>query len=218
MVIALVSLKGGVGKSTLAVSLAWEWMATGLKVLVVDADLKRATCRLTAEEATERGRPSPTVVSMGVSLAQRHALPALVSSFDHVVIDTPGGDEEMIRAALRVAELALIPVGQSAADAWSVMDTASLVRDMVNLNPKLSAALVLAKLKPRSRLGLEARRSLKPAQVHILRAQTTDRVAWQECLEAGQGVAQYAPESGAAVELRAMVTELKSLHRQRSTR
>src|SRR5262245_11332646 len=117
MITTLLSTKGGAGKSTLTVALGWELMSRGARVLLVDAD-PQATVRTTGEVARERGAKAPTIVAMGKDLYQPDQLPALVPSFEHVLLDTPGRLGEVARAALMACDVALLPVGQSAADAW----------------------------------------------------------------------------------------------------
>lgn len=211
MILALVSQKGGVGKSTLAVSIAWELQARGARVLAVDAD-PQGTLRVTGEVAAELGLKAPSIVALGKDLYRPDQLPQLAKAFDHVVIDTPGRLGDVQRAALMVADVALVPVGQSAADTWGVTETLEVVKQAQILRPELRAVLVLTRKLPRTALGRAARDVLAGAGLPLLTAETTLRVAWQEALAAGAGVAQYAPQDAAALELRDLVDELVALH------
>lgn len=211
MIVALVSQKGGSAKSTLAVSLAWELMARGSRVLLVDTD-PQATVREVGEAAAAQGRMAPTIVAMGKDLFRPDQLPRLAGSFDHVFIDTPGRSGDVQNAALMVADVALIPVGQSAADMWSVSSTLDVVNKARELKEMhghaLKAALIITRRMPRTTLGKALRDTLKESGLPTFRGETTTRIAWQECLAAGQGVAQYAPRDAAASELKAIVDEL----------
>lgn len=215
MIIAFVSQKGGVGKSTLAVSVAWELQSRGERVLVVDSD-PQGTVRVTGEVATERGVPAPSIVALGRDMYRADQLPLLAQNFDHVVIDTPGRLGDVQRSALMVADLAIIPVGQSAADAWGITDTIELVRQARTLRPEMRVALVITRKLPRTALGRNARESLVASGFEILSAETTYRVAWQEALAAGLGPAQYAPRDKAGIEVRALVDEICPVELQRS--
>lgn len=207
MIIALVSQKGGVGKSTLAVSIAWELQARGDRVLVVDAD-PQGTVRVTGEVAAERGATAPSIVALGRDMYRPDQLPLLAQNFDHVVIDTPGRLGDVQRSALMVADLVVVPVGQSAADAWGIADTIELIRQAQTLRPELRAVLVITRKLPRTALGRSARDALVASGFEILGSETTYRVAWQEALAAGLGAAQYAPRDKAALETRSIVDEL----------
>ena len=217
MIIAFVSQKGGVGKSTLAVSVAWELQARGYRVLAVDAD-PQGTLRVTGEVAAEAGRPAPSIVALGKDMYRPDQLPTLAQSFDYVVIDTPGRMGDVQRAALMVAHLALVPVGQSAADTWGVTQTLEAVQEAQVLRPDLQARLVITRKLPRTSLGKSARDVAATAPLPLLAAETTYRVAWQEALAAGCGVAQYAPADAAARELRAITDEVLALNDPHSER
>lgn len=207
MILALISQKGGVGKSTLSVSIAWELQERGARVLVVDAD-PQGTVRITGEVATEAGLPAPTIIALGKDMYRPEQLPTLAANYDHVIIDTPGRLGDVQRAALMVADIALMPVGQSAADAWGLTETLELARQAQTLRPQLRTALVITRKLPRTALGKNAREVLAGCDFPILTTETTYRVAWQEALAAGKGVSQYNPKDAAAVEAKSLVNEL----------
>lgn len=211
MILALVSQKGGVGKSTLAISIAWELLSRRRRVLIVDAD-QQGTATVTVQIAKENDRPAPSVVAMGREMYRDDQLPAIARGFDDVVIDTPGKLGDIQKAALMVCDLALVPIGQTAADVWSLTSTVELLEEARIHHPQLQAAVVLTRQKPRTTLGKHAHVPLRESGLAVLKGQTTDRTAWQECLGAGLGVAQYSPKDKAADELRAVVQEVLSLH------
>lgn len=210
MIIAFVSQKGGVGKSTLAAAFAWELHSRGQRVLVVDAD-PQGTVRVTGEIAAEQGQEAPSIVAMGQDLHRPDQLPRLAQAFDHCIIDTPGRQGAIMRAALMVADVALVPSGQSAADAWGVLETVELVQQAQVIRPQLAGALVITRKAPRTKLGQSAREVLEEVGFPVLQAEGTFRVAWQESLAAGQGVTVYAPRDKAAEEARAILEETLDL-------
>jgi len=211
MITALVSQKGGSSKSTLAVSIAWELMARGAKVLLVDTDPQKTVSDVGAI-AGSTGQKSPTIVAMGEKLYLPDQLPRLAQAFDHVIIDTPGRSGAIQNAALLASDVALIPVGQSAAEVWAVSGTLEIVNHARDLKATygqvLKTALVVTRKMPRTTLGKAVRDTLKESGMRTFTAETSLRVAWQTCLGAGQGVAQFAPKDEAAKELRALVDEL----------
>jgi hypothetical protein len=71
---------------------------------------------------------------------------------------------------------------------------------------------------PRTALGKNAREVLAGSGFPILSAETTYRVAWQEALAAGKGVAQYAPKDAAGVEATHLVDELLNFHQPTTER
>jgi chromosome partitioning protein len=206
MKIALVSQKGGVGKSSLAVSIAWELVARGSSVLIVDGD-PQGTARIASEVATEGGRRAPTAVALGKDMCRPEHLRRM-QSFDHVVIDTPAKLGDVQRAALMIADVALVPISQSGAEVWGNTDTIALISQAQMINTTLKGALVFVRKLPNTALGKRARAIFEGNDFPLLVSETTFRVAWQEAITAGVGVAQYAPKDKAARELRCVVDEV----------
>lgn len=210
MILVFTSQKGGVGKSTLALSVGWELKAQGYSVLMVDTDEQR-TLQGTAETAADRKIESPTVVFMGKELYRPEHVPRLAKLHDHVIIDTPGKLGDIQKAALAVATIALVPVGHTPASIMGTKAAVEVVQEVQRYRKELYAALVMTAKKPRTVLGKAARDAYAAAELPLLKSETTNRVAWEECLGAGQGVAQYAPEDEAAQEVKALVKELLEL-------
>ncbi|MFI5296741.1 MAG: AAA family ATPase [Polyangiales bacterium] len=206
MRIALVSQKGGVGKSTLAISVAWELAARGGSVLIVDGD-PQGTARIACEVAGEGGKAAPTVVSLGKDMCRPEHLKRF-ERFDHVVIDTPAKLGDVQRAALMIADLALVPISQSGAEVWGNTDTIALISQAQTINSGLRGAMVFVRKLPSTALGKRARAIFEASDFPLLAAETTFRVSWQEAITAGIGVAQYAPKDKASKELRALVDEV----------
>jgi chromosome partitioning protein len=209
MRIALVSQKGGVGKSTLAISIAWELAARGGSVLVVDGD-PQGTARIACEVAAEAGKQPPAVVSLGKDMCKPENLRRF-ERFDHLVIDTPAKLGDVQRAALMMAEIALVPISQSGAEVWGNTDTIALISQAQTINTTLKGAMVFVRKLPSTALGKRARAIFEESEFPLLATETMFRVAWQEAITAGMGVAQYAPRDKAARELRAVVDEILAL-------
>lgn len=210
VILAFVGQKGGVGKSTSAVCVAGELVRLGRSVLVVDAD-PQGTARTWAEVASEAGRPAPTIAAMGATMHRPDQLPKLRAGFDRVVIDCPPRAGDVQRSALMVADVAVLPCGPSAADAWALAGSLELVAEARSLRPELVAAVLLTRVQSHTALGRGAREVLAESGLPVLRAALGYRVAYAEAVAAGMGVTEYAPGDLAATEVRALVVELERL-------
>lgn len=210
MIVAYVGQKGGAGKSTLAIATACELLLRGHRVLLVDAD-PQGSARTFAAIAAEAGHQAPTVVAMGAELHRPEQLPQLAQGFDHVVIDAPGRQGAIQRAALMVADLAILPVGPSPLDVWSLAESVGLVKEAQVIRPQLAAAVVVNRKDPRTVLGRTVRASLEGLGLPTLEAEISLRIAMAEAPAAGQGVTAYAPQDAAAAEVRAFVSEILAL-------
>lgn len=209
-ILAFVGQKGGTGKSTLALAVACELHRRGSRVLLVDAD-PQGTARTFGDVAAELGRDAPTITAMGPGLHRPDQLPRLAEGFGHVVIDCPPGTGQVQRSAVMVADVAVLPVGPSPVEVWSLAETIRLVEEAQTLRPELAAALVINRKDPRTALGRSVRESLATAGLPVLEAEVALRVALAEAPAAGQGITVYAPDSPAAAEIRSLVAEILAL-------
>jgi chromosome partitioning protein len=124
--IALVSRKGGTGKSTLAVGLAIAAMAEGHKVCLLEADPLGTVSNWRRRRTQEE--PLVETVNDGYELAQ--CVPFLARRGIAVtIIDTAGGWSDAATAAIGAADLCLIPARPSPADIEASAPTLAAIRE-----------------------------------------------------------------------------------------
>jgi chromosome partitioning protein len=199
IILALSSLKGGVGKSTLAINLAACFHRAGHRALIVDAD-PQGTCSAWASRAADLAHDGPPVVAMAGS-ALRRDLAKVAASYDIVVIDSPPRMGMEARSAMLAADLVIVPVTPGAADVWAARETVAVLDDARGLRPELRAAVVLNRAD-RTTLSRMASKAIEGLGVPTLDATVGQRVAIGEATLAGQGVVDYAPSSDGAREMR----------------
>ncbi|HEY4178430.1 MAG TPA: ParA family partition ATPase [Kofleriaceae bacterium] len=208
--IVCAAVKGGAGKTTLATNLGAELLRRKHRVLIVDAD-PQGTARTWCDVAAENGLPTPTCVSMGKEMHQPGQLDRLGAAFDYVIIDCPGRDGIVVRAALMTAHLVLIPCGTSPADAWALQQSLSLVEEARALRPYLDARVVLTRRRAATNLGRNARADLVALGVPLLTGGLTERVAYQTAMGDGKGVTSLTGQAEAVREIRSLADEILSL-------
>jgi chromosome partitioning protein len=206
-IVAFCGQKGGTGKTTAAISVAAELLARGNRVLLVDAD-PQASARTWADVAAEAERPAPVVVAMGAKMHAPGQLDDLVQGYDVTVIDCPPSNGDVQRSALMICTLAVIPCGPSAFDAWALAESVELATKAQMVRPELRIAALVTRKVVGTTIGVGARATLDKAGVPVLRSELCARIAYQEAPAAGLGVAQYAPNDLAALEIRRLVTEI----------
>ena len=122
--IAIVSQKGGAGKTTLAVHLAAAATAAGHLAAIVDTDPQATASRW----GEWRGGVDPDVIDCGApSLLGRKLQQLEDAGAGLVVIDTPPHADIMAREACKVADLILVPCRPQAFDLAAIETTAGLV-------------------------------------------------------------------------------------------
>jgi len=214
-IVSVVGKKGGIGKSTIAISLAAEAFERGQQVLLVDAD-PTASARTWSEVAAERGHTAPSVIAMGATMHQPGQLQRVAQGYDLVLVDTPPFDDERQRSAIAVSDVALLPCAPSVLEAWALASTARLIaeaqsfRERKGLAP-LRAFVVVTRKKPKTAIGKSVRDVLAKTGLPILKTELCDRVTYTEFATSGRGLAGYAPSSLAAREVQRLSDEIAEM-------
>ena len=211
-VVAVVSLKGGVGKSTIALNLAAALHRAGHRVLVVDADPAQGSCQEWARIGAEAGRDGPPVVALeGARL--RRDLERVAAGFEVVVIDGPPRLDAEARAAMVVADVVVLPVTCGAFDVLALRRTLELLEAAQEARPDrpIRAAAVLNRADARTALATVTREAVLALGVPVLATQLGSRVAYGEANAGGVGVVGYAPSSTAAAEVEALTGEVVAM-------
>ena len=125
--IALCSMKGGTGKTTLALNLAERAHASGLRVAVIDFDPQEGAISLLDLRA-DRESAWPVFASR-VNVAGAKSLASMKSGgeYDLLVCDLPGSDSMALGRLLMEMDLILSPVGVSAVEIMVAANFASIV-------------------------------------------------------------------------------------------
>jgi chromosome partitioning protein len=201
LVLAVANLKGGVGKSTVALNLAAHLHHAGHRVLLVDTD-GQGTCSKWAAVASESSQDGPPVVAVdGRSL--RRDLDRVAGAFDVAILDTSPRLGAEVRAAMLSADLVLLPVIPGAADVWALRETVAVIEEAQAMRPELRVGVVLNRATRTTLTGV-TRTALEDLKVPVL-GTLGDRVAFGEATARGLGVVTYAPDSKAATEVDELV-------------
>lgn len=210
MKIAVVTQKGGAGKTTLATNLAVALAQDGAKVLLVDADRQRTALDWFAVRSAAERNCKVTVVGIDNDTIHKQ-IGSLAAGYDHVVVDGPPRAEKIDRSAIMAAEVVLIPVQPSSADVWAAETTIKLMEEARTFRPDLVAVLVVNRKIPNTILGVAVLDLLREFSVKTLQSTVGQRVIFAESLGRGGSVVEDAPHGAAAEEIRALIEELRGL-------
>ena len=205
MVITIGSVKGGVGKSTIATTLA-VFLSRRLdrKVMLIDADSQGTSCYFTSLRQEQRGTAGYASVELtGNKLHEE--IRALVRRYDDIVVDVGGRDTASQRAALAVSDAYVVPLSLQAFDIWALRDVLELLDQLKPFNPNLTTFFVANRTDYRgtkSSAFEEMATSIKEAYgISLLPHTLSNRIAYSKAASTGYTVLdpEYASQEPKAV-------------------
>ena len=201
MIIGVLSQKGGVGKTTVALNLAAAIATSGSRVLVVDADPQGSAL---AWSSAREAEPLFPVVGMAKPTLHRE-LPNLAANYHYIVIDGAPRVNDLARSAILASNLVLIPVQPSPYDIWASSETVRLIREARQINAALEAAFLINRKIARSAIGRDAAAALARFEdIPVLEVHLSQRILYAESAAKGLTVVEVAPQGEAAREFRAL--------------
>jgi chromosome partitioning protein len=207
MILSVLSQKGGVGKTTLAIHLAAELARSGSRVLLIDTDPQASALDWAAARVAD---PLFSVVGVPRPVLHRE-VPALAAGYDHVVIDGPPQVADITRSAIMASDLVLIPVQPSAFDVWGARAVISLLNEAAPLKQNLITAFAINRRIVNTAIGRDVIEALAVYQVPVLTAVIAQRVAFAEAAGAATTVFEMDPTSAASAEVTALTQEVLEL-------
>jgi chromosome partitioning protein len=193
--IAVISQKGGVGKSTVAVHLAVAGTLAGYRTALVDLD-PQATARKWGDK---REAAEPEVIGDHAERLPQLVEAAQLNGADLLIIDTAPNADRASLAAARASDLILIPCRPAAFDLEAIEAT----RDLATIARK-PAWVVLSSAPARSAIVEEARRGLEEQGAQVAPQVVYQRVAYSYSVIDGRTAAEYEPGGKAAEEISAL--------------
>jgi chromosome partitioning protein len=199
--IVLATQKGGSGKSTLAIGLALAAIQAGHTVRLIETDSQGTL----SNWQSRRVYAEPIVEPVYIAGDIEHRLQSLdESGVTLTIIDTAGGVSTATTAAIRFADLCLIPARPSVADIEATAPTLSTVRAwkkpfafVLNQTPIRGQRI----LNAATTLGDEAALDLSGVLAKPFIVMRNDH---QDALSAGLAVNEYAPGGKSAEEIRGL--------------
>jgi chromosome partitioning protein len=213
MIVLVCGEKGGTGKTTLATNLAAMRAASGRDVLLIDTD-PQGSASFWAQVRDDAGI-TPRVASIqkfGKGLTAE--IKDLVNRYQDIIIDAGGRENAEMRAALVVADIAVIPLQASQFDLWTVEKLVSLVETARGFNPNLKALAIISRA-PTTSSSTDANEAQELISEHTaLTLGTTiirDRVAFRRAAGNGQSVVEYSINGGgdkSSIEMKVLFNEV----------
>jgi chromosome partitioning protein len=211
MIVALLNQKGGVGKTTLALHLAGEWVREGKRSILIDADPQGSALDWSEQRLKEGWPRLFGVVGLARDTLHREA-PEFARDAGHV-IDGPPRVAGLMRSALLAADLVLIPALPSPFDGWASGEILRLVDDARIFRPQTVTRFVLNRCAARTIISRETAAALADHKPAVLATRIGQRVAFAEAAQSGRLVPEFDDHSLASREIAAFALEVGGLAR-----
>jgi chromosome partitioning protein len=209
-VIGLLSRKGGVGKTTLAVHLAVLAQQAGQRTLLIDLDPQRSAA------AWWRAREAETPALVETEPAQLRGIidAARADGVDLVVVDTRPSVEADVAHVATLADLVLIPTRPAILDLRAILGTLDVIKGAARRSLIVLNACPPPRGAGEASLTGDARRALAAFGVPVAPAAIVNRTTFSSALLTGLTAGEAEPDGKAAKEIRALwrIVEKETAH------
>ncbi len=199
--LAIISQKGGCGKSTLAVHLAVSAVKAGKTVALIDLDEQDSSFQWFQTRDKEN-----ELIAIQAKAPQ---LPELLEQgkkggIDLCILDTAPHSKEPITHAAKVADFVLVPTVPYVFELRAVPKTIDILEVM-----KANYSIVINSA-PRGKQAEKARNALEGQGYSVLEPVIYSRVAFRHALAEGHSVHEYDPKGKATEEINILYNVLKN--------
>jgi chromosome partitioning protein len=208
---AIAQGKGGVGKTTLATSLAVVAEAKGERVLLVDLDPQGSS--LLWSQARGTSRP-PTVIDVGPEKLNEVVSAAATLNATLILIDTPSRVDALIAAAVRIADMVILPANPGLLSLAPLQATVGVVESA----GKRGAAVGVINNVEQGATGAgkaeDVTAVLADLEMPVARTVIHHLPAFSAAFDRGLGVTELRPAGRAAAEIDDLWFDLDKLARR----
>ena len=191
--LAILSRKGGTGKTTLAVHLSVAATLAGHTTVLIDLDPQASACKW----SDIRQEDAPAAISAHEARLPEVLHKAGQNGVDLAILDTPPKSDSFDTA--EASDFALIPCRPAIFDLQAIGSTMKIVK-----MADVPSSVVLNFVHPQSTMLIEARRAVKGYNTDCAPVTLGQRVAFSHALIDGMSVQEFNANSKASSEINAL--------------
>ena len=194
-VVAMLSRKGGAGKTMLSIHLAVAATQAGFRTLLIDLDPQASA----AKWSKLREDSELVVVSVHAAMLESVLHTARQEGAEFVIIDTSSKTTDDAEDAARVADLALIPCRPEMFDLHAISSTVRICN-----RTRTPGYIVINADDARNNMGMSAKRAVEIFDATLLPFFISDLVAFKKSVITGQTAQEVQPSSKAASQIKVL--------------
>lgn len=178
-IITVASIKGGAGKTTLAVTVSDYWRRQGKRVTIIDTDPNQGSLRWFNE------LPEGLDIIGATGETVRHVIAQAEASSDIVVIDLAGAATRGMIVAMGMAHAVVIPTAPVLPEIINAAETAVCADDASAVARRpIPVGVVLTRFNPRETATADGRRQIEALSLNLLTSSLQNRAAIRRAVNA----------------------------------
>lgn len=175
-IITLAHQKGGVGKSTLTLNLAYSFK-DHVRTGVVDMDVQGTISQL-----------KPLIKNLDIVTGLEKLSDLQQLPYDFIFVDTPPYLSADLPALFEMSDLVIIPTKPGIADLMAIRATIAMLQDVHNKNPNLKKVIVFNMVKMSSNITAKIKELVDAYEIPVFKRMITDRVSFARSLAIDDGI------------------------------
>ncbi len=214
-VVALLSQKGGGGRSTMTVSLATAAMEARKEVLIIDLDPQATVCKWGDRRESE----SPIVIDAQPARVANALAKAGEGGIDLALIDTPPRSAEAALAAAKLADIIVMPIRPQMYDLETVPNMLELIATASAARSKpIPVIVILNAIPSRGSRHDQAREALEGMGLKVCTNMIGHRSAFGDAAALGLSALEHERSGKAANEVRDVYLEIMRFLKEHRSR
>lgn len=205
MIISVLNLKGGAGKTTLATNLS-VYMSKKQSILLIDADEQRSSMLWANARTTAKNL---NIVSITETENLKKQIPSLHEKYDHLIIDGAPHADRSNAVCIFTSDVIIIPMTPSPLDLWATQEFLERVAKAKEMQKKVQVILVLNRYNPQTSLAKDTQEAVSSLDLYLAKTKMHNRIAYAETILSGQSVIE-GKNKAAKEEFEALAKEIES--------
>lgn len=206
MIISVLNIKGGVGKTTVTINLAVGLVEEGKSVCVIDCDPQGSSLRWN----DTREASNIDVFKIDEPGALRKGAKSLAQKYDIIIIDGAPATDKTATTGAALADIVLLPLGPSPFDVWATESMIDRVAQVREVRPEIQVRYLINKHSKHTVLGKEVASAMQQMETPVMEASLATRIAYADAAAEGLSVLEW-NDKKAIEEVQSLVSEVRGM-------